>query len=148
MRIAWKENPSRREREQEAQRWILQARHDLASGKVIADRGQHNTACFCSQQAAEKAIKAVLYAVGAKRLHINSLAQLCQLLRERAPQVGELPEDVLRLDPYYESARYPSAWPSGTPCQNIGTAESKEALHIAGEVVQFAEVAIRRLLGE
>ena len=143
-----KENASQQERQQEAQRWLTQAKHDLAAGKVIADRGYHSTACFCSQQTAEKAIKAVLFAVGGRRLDINSIGQLSKLLRERAPGAGSLPEEVLRLETYYESARYPSAWPAGTPGANLGTAESREALKIAEEVLQFAESAIRRLLSK
>jgi HEPN domain-containing protein len=128
--------------------WLLQAKHDLAAGKVIADRGYHSTACFCSQQAAEKAIKAILLSVGARRPDTNSVSQLYRILREKAPAAGELPEEVLKLEPYYESARYPSAWPSGTPGANLGAAESREALKIAEQVVQFAETAIRRLLSK
>lgn len=136
------------EREQEARRWLAQAKHDLAAGKVIADRGYHSTACFCCQQTAEKAIKAILLSVGARRPDTNSVSQLCRMLREKAPAAGELPEEVLKLEPYYESARYPSAWPAGTPGANLGAAESREALKIAEEVLQFAEAAIRRLLAK
>lgn len=148
MHIPSKNNPSRQERQQEAQRWILQAKYDLAAGKGLADRGQHCLACFCAQQTAEKAIKAILYGIGARPSHSNSLIELARLAQEKAPQAGELPENVAKLDPYYLSARYPSAWPSGTPGQNLGTVESKDALKIATEVLQFAETAIRRLLSE
>ena len=136
------------EGEQEAKRWLAQAKHDLAAGRVIADRGYHSTACFCSQQTAEKAMKALLLSVGARRPDTSSVSQLYRMVGERVPAAGEVPEEVQKLEPYFESARYPSAWPAGTPGANLGAAESRQALRIAEEVLQFAEAAIRRLLSK
>lgn len=136
------------EREHEAKRWLTQAKHDLAAAKLLGDRGHHGAACFWCQQTAELASKAILCAVGAKQQPTNSLVQLYRMLRERAPGVGEPPEEILKLEPYYDSARYPSAWPDGTPSGHLGAAESRQGLKIAEEVLRFAESAIHRLLSK
>jgi HEPN domain-containing protein len=51
-------------RERAARRWWRQARRDLESATINADHARHEVACFLSQQAAEKALKAFLYAQG------------------------------------------------------------------------------------
>ena len=51
-------------REREARRWWRQARRDLESADIIARHDRHEVACFLAQQAAEKGLKAFLYAQG------------------------------------------------------------------------------------
>ncbi len=40
--------------------WLEQAKRDLDSGRYLFDGSRFDAACFASQQAAEKALKAVL----------------------------------------------------------------------------------------
>ena len=51
-------------REREARRWWRQARRDLGSAEINARQELHEVACFLCQQAAEKGLKALLYAQG------------------------------------------------------------------------------------
>ena len=51
----------------EAERWLAQARRDLDDARYAAAGERWNLACFLAQQAAEKALKAYLYACGAAR---------------------------------------------------------------------------------
>lgn len=46
----------------EARRWFQEAQADLAVVRTLRGAGHHAAACFHSQQAAEKALKALLYA--------------------------------------------------------------------------------------
>jgi len=50
----------------EAARWLEQARRDLDDAEFAASGSRWNLACFLAQQAAEKALKAYLYACGAE----------------------------------------------------------------------------------
>lgn len=50
----------------EAERWLAQARRDLDDARYVAAGGRWNLACFLAQQAAEKALKAYLFARGAE----------------------------------------------------------------------------------
>ena len=50
----------------EARRWFQEAQADLAVVRTLRDAGHHAAACFHSQQAAEKALKALLYAYGVR----------------------------------------------------------------------------------
>ena len=52
----------------EARRWFQEAQADLAVVRTLRHAGHHAAACFHSQQAAEKALKALLYAYGVRLL--------------------------------------------------------------------------------
>ncbi len=53
------------ERTEEAKRWLTQAKRDLKAAKDSARNENYEWACFQAQQAAEKTVKALLYAYGA-----------------------------------------------------------------------------------
>jgi HEPN domain-containing protein len=48
----------------EAERWLNQAKNDLEAAKWNSEGKFYAHACFLSQQAAEKALKAYLYSIG------------------------------------------------------------------------------------
>ncbi len=52
------------ERWEEAQRWLEQARWDVDAARRVREVGLYSLACFMSQQAAEKALKAYLFCHG------------------------------------------------------------------------------------
>ncbi|MEA3402994.1 MAG: HEPN domain-containing protein [Armatimonadota bacterium] len=125
----------------EGRRWLDQARSDLRDGRILAEAGSHPSACFFAQQAAEKALKAVLLALGEEPWG-HSVSELLQAVAERA----EVPESLARgghLDLYYIATRYPNGLPQGGRPENVfGTRESEEALALAQEVVEFAQGCI------
>ncbi len=51
----------------EAKRWYQQAAYDLAAARWNFQGTFYNTTCFLAQQAAGKALKSVLYYLGARR---------------------------------------------------------------------------------
>ena len=67
-------------RKLEARRWFQQALYDLKATRWNIDGGFHNTACFLAQQAGEKALKSLLYYLGARRpaLLTHSLVEMVQ----------------------------------------------------------------------
>jgi HEPN domain-containing protein len=61
---------------EEGQRWLSQAAEDLRWAKHLAEEGGWHLACFLSQQVAEKALKAFLYAQGEEIVLGRSVARL------------------------------------------------------------------------
>jgi HEPN domain-containing protein len=64
----------------EAQRWLNQARYDLQSAYHSSGGEFYSTACFQAQQAAEKALKALLIRRGRRGLLSHSTLQLIKEL--------------------------------------------------------------------
>ncbi|WP_105317293.1 HEPN domain-containing protein [Thermus tenuipuniceus] len=48
----------------EGERWLLQAEDDLEAGRVLLTVGKHAQAAFMAQQAGEKALKGLWFALG------------------------------------------------------------------------------------
>jgi HEPN domain-containing protein len=96
----------------EAQRWLRQAQADLAVVRTLRAAGHHAAACFHSQQAAEKALKAVIFAHGARVVlghSVRELARQCEA--HDAPFAGAVEEAAL-LDQFYIPTieTRPDAW--------------------------------------
>jgi hypothetical protein len=99
-----------------------QAEGDLRHAKSDLEGGYHDWACFSSQQAAEKAVKAVFQAMGAEAWG-HAVADLLTELARRHPVPEALIESAFELDKgvYSHSlSKRPSLW------------GSKDALHQDG----------------
>jgi HEPN domain-containing protein len=128
----------------EGLRWLSQAEHDLSDAEYNLAGGRYSLACFLCQQAAEKALKAFLYARGAEQVLGHSVADL-------ARECGNLDSDfaVLRpraapLDHYYIPTRYPNSLPGGIPAEAFDDSDARRALALARDVIR----AVRAKLGE
>jgi len=73
-----------------ADRWLAAARDDLDSARYLASGGRHAPACFFSQQAAEKAIKAVHYGQGARGVIGHNVRALVAKLSPRVATLNAL----------------------------------------------------------
>ena len=59
----------------DAERWLAEAEADVATAAVLLTSGRYNPCAFYSQQAAEKALKALIYLINAApRRHTSVLA--------------------------------------------------------------------------
>jgi HEPN domain-containing protein len=130
--------------EEEAARWILQARDDLEFAKwlVAEDRG-FDKGCFIAQQAAEKALKAVAYREGARQVLGHSVASLLDSLLPRHPELRPLRPHARRLDRFYIPTRYPNGLPAGAPCESFDRQDLDQAVDLAGGLVEAAEGLLR-----
>lgn len=116
--------------------WMLQAQGDLAHAHHDLDYAFYDWASFSAQQAAEKAVKAVLYRLGAEAWG-HSVTDLMQGL-ERSAEIEEgLINSALELDKAYIMARYPDALPSGAPRTRYTLDEAKRMVTHAGDIVRF-----------
>lgn len=126
----------------EGLRWMRQAEHDLAFGRLAVREGFHAQACFVAQQTAEKALKAVAYALGERVVLGHSLVELVERLRERVPALAPLRETAGLLDQYYVATRYPNGLPGGVPFEAFGRAQAEQALEGAASFVAVARASL------
>ncbi len=116
--------------------WLNRARSNLALAKNRVPDAYLEDLCFEAQQAAEKAIKAVMIARKIEFPYVHDLARLLSLL----DAVGEpIPETVRRAEEltlYATEGRYPGLTNPAVE------SEYTEALAIAEAVVRWAEERI------
>ena len=89
--------------------------------------------CFETQQAAEKAFKAVLLSKGIQFRFVHDLAELLTLLEQNGIALPEEIRSAAALTDYSVEARYPG------PFEPVTDDEFREALIIAENVVSWAE---------
>lgn len=118
--------------------WIRQAKRDLDNAEYELKGGYFEWVCFISQQAAEKAIKAVF-----QKLHReafgHSVAGLLENLPENLKPSAELLDAAKELDKAYVLARYPNVHPKGAPFEAYTEQEAKRLLNYARRIVGFCE---------
>lgn len=118
--------------------WMDQAHGDLEHAKHDLGHGFYEWACFSSQQAAEKAVKAVFQKLGAEAWG-HSVADLLKELSHRYTVPEELTNGALELDKAYIPARYPNAHPSGSPRTRYTRDEAARLIHYAEQIIKFCE---------
>jgi HEPN domain-containing protein len=89
----------------EGRRWIEQARNDLDFARYAMQGGYHHQARFVSQQCAAKALKALHYADGARRVIGHSGVGLLGRALGRHPELASLNDLVAELDLFYVPIR-------------------------------------------
>lgn len=121
--------------------WFRQAERDLAHAGRSAEMGDHEWACFAAQQAAEKALKALLQHLGAEVRGHSALALLKLLPAGIADETERtvLEGDARELDRHYIPARYPNSVPAGAPFEFYDADQSRSALAAAHRIVGFCE---------
>ena len=121
----------------DAREWIRRARSDLALARAERKGVYLEDLCFHAQQAAEKAIKALLIRRGIQFPYIHDLAKLLSLLEKAA---GNLPDSIRqaeRLTRFAVETRYPG---TGAP---VSDKKYREAVRLAGEVLRWAEQQLK-----
>jgi HEPN domain-containing protein len=110
----------------------------LAHARSDLRRGFYDWACFSAQQAAEKAVKAVLYRMGLE-VWGHSIADLLEVLAERHAVPDSLREAALELDKAYIPTRYPDALPAGSPRRRYTRREARRLVTYADAILRFCQ---------
>ena len=85
-----------------------------------------DTACFHAQQAAEKAVKAYLTAMGIEYPFVHNLVQLTTLCMQRDPAFEKLLADAAALTPFAVELRYDAEfWPALEDARNARDAAQR-----------------------
>ena len=132
------------DRIKEAQRWLRQSKDDLAGARVLLREGFFALACFTSQQAAEKALKALAYLRGDRFVPGHSVNGLLNDLIVTYPELTSINDGAERLDQYYIPTRYPDALPGGAPFEVYRREQAEEAVSVAEGIIQVTEGVISR----
>jgi HEPN domain-containing protein len=98
-----------------AARWLAQAQADLEAAKDSLRTSHFEWACFQSQQCAEKALKAVLYARGRTSVISHSLVDLIRECSKFGSEFAALNDAAKHLDGFYIPTRYPNGLISEEP---------------------------------
>lgn len=124
-------------RKAEATRWLRQAQYDVRAARWNIEGGFHDTACFLAQQAGEKALKSLLYYVGARRTALlsHSLVEMLGEAGARNEPLRRLLPDARELDLHYIPSRYPNGLPSGYPHAFYGREMAQRATEAADRIL-------------
>jgi HEPN domain-containing protein len=123
----------------EGLRWLRQAGHDLGDAEYCLAGRRYSLACFLSQQAAEKALKAFLYARGAEQVLGHSVADLASECAGLDDDFRVLKPKAAPLDHYYVPTRYPNSLPGGIPAEAFDDTDARRALALAADVIRVVE---------
>lgn len=118
--------------------WFRQAKRDIETAKILLKDRFFEWACFITQQASEKAIKAVYQKLGAEGWG-HSVSNLLRGLIEKIEVSEDLINRAKSLDRFYILARYPSGWPSGIPAEYITREDTQDAINNSEKILQFCE---------
>jgi len=99
---------------------------------------------FLSQQVAEKALKAFLYAQGEEIVLGHSVERLCAAAARYRSDFADKARRWSLLDGYYVPTRYPNCLPDGIPADVYTQDAAMGAVSLATEAVAW----IRHLLDE
>ncbi len=91
--------------------WLVKARNDLRTARLAFDATPpvFDTGCFHCQQAAEKALKALLQWHERPIPKVHALGALLDLCPPLPPAFASLRPNLLALSYYAVAARYPAA---------------------------------------
>jgi HEPN domain-containing protein len=108
--------------------WLNRARSNLARAKAKRKGIYLEDLCFYAQQAAEKAIKALLIKLDVNFPYVHDLAELLTLVEKTGQEVPELIRQAERVSQFAVFTRYPGIGPS------IKEKEYRETVEIAARV--------------
>ena len=115
--------------------WLRLARGDLVIASANLPDAPPELLCFHAQQAAEKAIKAVLIEMRVAFPFTHDLGRLLELVQSDAP--ADLADAALELTDYASRTRYPFV---GEPVTEV---DRQAAARAAASVVAWAESKMR-----
>lgn len=127
----------------EADRWWRTAEDDIEAAQALHEAGKFSHACFLSQQSAEKAMKALWFAVDGDPWGHSIQKLVLQFPQQEMLQgVENWLTNAAHLDKFYIPTRYPNGLPDLTPGQTYMSQDSTQAI----EKAKFFLEEIQKLL--
>lgn len=125
---------------EEGLRWLEQAEADLHTATHCREAGDFYAAAFFAQQAAEKALKGLLYALGYRAILTHSVLELLREGAQVAGELGAMEAMGRELDRHYIGARYPNFYPAGAPYRYYTEEDADRCVSYAASILD----AVRR----
>ena len=113
--------------------WLNRAYSNLAIAKSEVAGAYLEDLCFDAQQAAEKAVKALLIRTHVEFPYIHDMAQLLTLLEKAGQEIPKGVREAEELTRFAILARYPGLAPP------VKLEEYQQAIELAEKVVRWAE---------
>ncbi len=120
---------------EETENWWKQANRDLESAKRIMELGEYHVCAFLSQQAVEKALKALLIDRTGNFPRIHDVVELSR--RVKAP--SKITELCAMINPAYTSTRYPDV------ASDFDKGEVEDILKSAKEILEWTKKELKLL---
>ena len=125
--------PERKDRSSAAE-WLKRAKSNLIRSKEPKPEGVlFEDLCFDAQQAAEKALKALLFYHNIPFRFVHDIAELLTTLEENGIDLPAEIREAAELSDYAVEARYPS------PMEPVTGEEHKKAVDMAEAVVSWVQ---------
>ena len=121
--------------------WLGQAEAELKAAGDLLATDNYAWCCFTAQQAAEKALKAILEHFR-ERTPGHNLNELAEAIGHNIAVDAELRAACARLNRLYIPTRYPDAFVSGVPAEQYFRADAEQALEDVERVVDFARTTL------
>ncbi len=120
--------------------WLKSAEEDIYDAELLFKNSRFFRAAFFSQQAVEKAFKALYFIVKKEDPpKIHSITELYADLKESGFSLPkDLEEQLFILNKYYTVSRYPDA-AGGLPSESVDRIEGERALGLAKKIVSYAK---------
>lgn len=118
--------------------WLAQARRDLKAARDSFADGNYEWCAFQAQQAAEKALKALLR-FHHREIHGHTLVRLLKQIEDIGPIPADLPAMARELDRHYIQPRYPNAFAEGYPGEFYDEETATRCLQYAEAILAFVE---------
>ena len=135
-------NPADRFPPDDPREWLNRARSNLAMARNRVPYAYLEDLCFEAQQAAEKAIKAVMIARNIDFPYVHNLALLLSILEEDGENVPNDIRRATRLTPYAVDIRYPGVE------RPVSEHEYESAIEVAEAVIRWAADRLYPELGD
>ena len=119
---------------EEIENWWKQAKKDLQAAKNSLKSGDYEWACFQSNQAVEKALKALFLKEKKALAPSHNLISLGRSLNLSADLIDSLKE----LNPEYTLARYPDA-ANAAPFETYTEKKAREKIAHAEKILKWTE---------
>jgi len=117
--------------------WLEQAERDLSRANIDLQYEYWEWACFTAQQAAEKAVKAMLMKHGYS-VWGHAITPMLRGL-EVIPVPGKIVQLAQLLDAHYIPTRYPNGFPEGKPADYYNHQKAEEAVDAASDIIRFCK---------
>jgi HEPN domain-containing protein len=117
--------------------WLDQAERDIRQAEASLRDGFYEWACFAAQQAAEKAVKALIQSLGGEAWG-HSVAALIDALPENV-KPNHLRDQALELDQAYIPSRYPNAHPAGFPGKAYSHKIAERLIEYAKQIITYCQ---------
>jgi HEPN domain-containing protein len=124
----------------DAAAWIKFASYDLKTARWELKGKIFTSACYSSQQSAEKALKAFILAKNKVVPKVHSLDRLLSELKNIGVRVSQIEKAAQELDKYYISTRYPGQY--GGPEGMYDEKDAGSAINSAERILEFVQKEI------